>query len=186
MSCMGSVACTARLRRDRALSRVRAWCRGGGGVCRSEGGGRRRYCSCRCHRSYGGMHGSGSVACTARLRMPLMFCAIARPMVSWIARQCAHVVVSAAAAAAAALGLLPGFRRFLPELLPEQPSLSSSSSSTASDRPGRGLPNMRMPTLEQLIGPTQSAATPRRASERTRVGYPGWTAAPASQELTVF
>ena len=77
-----------------------------------------------------------------------MFCAIARPMVSWIARQCAHVVVSAAATAAA-LGLLPGFRRFLPELLPEQPSLSSSSSSTASDRPDRGRANMRMPTLEQ-------------------------------------
>ena len=78
--------------------------------------------------------------------MPLMFRAIARPIVSWIARQCAHVVVSAAAAAA--LGL-PGFRRFLPELLPEQPSLSSSSSSTASDRPDRRLANMRMPTLEQ-------------------------------------
>eukprot|EP00964_Phaeocystis_antarctica_P030092 scaffold16961_cov69-Phaeocystis_antarctica.AAC.2 len=102
--------------------------------------------------------------------MPLMFCAIARPMVSWIARQCAHVVVSAAAAAA--LGL-PGFRRFLPELLPEQPSLSSSSSSTASDRPGRGLANMRMPTLGQLIGPTiEGGDAAPRERESTRVGYP--------------
>ena len=88
-----------------------------------------------------------------------MFCAIARPMVSWIARQCAHVVVSAAAAAAAALGLLPGFRRFLPELLPEQPSVSSSSSSTASDRPDRRLANMRMPTLEQQSPSAASAAS---------------------------
>ena len=102
-----------------------------------------------------------------------MFCAIARPMVSWIARQCAHVVVSAAAAAA--LGLLPGFRRFLPELLPEQPSVSSSSSSTASDRPDRRLANMRMPTLEQQ-SPSAASAASGDAATRGGSVIRGWTA----------